>query len=196
MNGLLRDVALRGEPLDGCPVVDVHVHADAWLAMHLPCIGDDMIAKMDRVGVDLVCANPIIVPDVCAGNDRLAELAARHPDRIVPFAGLSPYSSRPMVDELRRCFDELGSVGIKVHSMVAAHPYTPFSLTGPEAGWEAVWELASERRSVVLFHGVVTPDVIRRYPDVSFISDFHSALTVTIMTGLICGKARKEGPRQ
>ena len=169
------DRALRGETLNNFPIVDVHVHADLWLVQHWPCPDDAMIAKMDRVGVDLICANGVIMPDVCEGNDRVAALAARHPGRVVPFAGLSPYSPRPMADELRRCFDELGFVGIKVHSMVAAHPYTPFSLMSDEAGWEAVWELASERKSVVLFHGVVTGDVIRRYPDIAFVQAHGSS---------------------
>ena len=165
----LIDKALRGEKLTGFPIVDVHVHCDRWFAMHMPCVDHAMIAKMDRVGVDLICANPVIHPDVCEGNDRLAAFHRRHPTRVVPFAGLSPYSSRPMVDELRRCYDELGFVGIKVHSMVATGPHLPFALLSKDAGWEAVWELASERKTVVLFHGVVTPEVIRRYPDISFI---------------------------
>jgi len=169
MTERIRDKALRGEPLTGFPIVDIHVHADRWLAQHMPCLDDDMIAKMDRVGVDLICANPILYPDVCRGNDRLAAFASRHPDRVVPFAGLSPYARRPMADELRRCFDELGFVGIKVHAMVADRPFTPFPLLSKEAGWDAVWALASERKTIVLFHGVVTPDVIRRYPDITLV---------------------------
>ncbi len=169
--------ALRGEPLDGFPMVDMHVHFDAWSAMHMPATNDALIAKMDRVGVDLACMNPIILPDVVEGNTRLAEFAGRHPDRVAPFAGLSPYASRPMADELRRCFDELGFVGIKLHSMVANGPHSPFPLTSAKAGWEAVWELAAARRAPVLFHGVVTPEVIRRYPDIPFIRAHGSAAT-------------------
>jgi len=178
----LRNQALRGQRLD-CPVVDIHVHSDRWFAMNMPCIDDAMIAKMDRVGVDLICPNPIIHPDVCMGNDRLAQFHRRYPDRVVSFAGLTPYAPRPMVDELRRCFDELGFVGIKVHVMVAGHAPLPFPLLSEEAGWDAVWELASERKTVVLYHGVVTPEVVRRYPDITFVHA-HATGAVSAMAQL------------
>ena len=112
--------ALAGDPLDDVLIIDVHVHWGKWLTMHLPAAEDGIVDAIRRSGVSKACINGILNPDVAEGNDQVAAAVRRHPDDLIGFAALNPYQPRPMIDELRRCVEDLGMRGLKVHQMVAS----------------------------------------------------------------------------
>src|SRR5690606_35761493 len=115
---------------------------------------------------------------VCGGgNDRLAGLVAKHPDR---FVGLAHHRLEPGAGaELRRAVDELGLRGYKLLG-----PTTDYPFEAPEL--RDVWEFLAERQLPALIHfgflgrggGVVqhprmSPlslfEVARDFPEVPFI---------------------------
>ena len=162
--------AMAGEALADVLIIDVHVHWGKWLATHAPSAEERMLAKMDRAGVSKLCINGILYPDVVEGNDSVAAVVERHPEKLIGFAALNPYHPTPMIDEIRRCVEELGMKGLKVHQGVAEPPYTPFPIDPLDSAWTQVWDYLSGRGIPVLFHGVVSDEVIARYPAINFVT--------------------------
>jgi|GEM_PF-497750 len=87
---------------------------------------NDLIAQMDRAGIQqaaiLSLAYMYAIPElrfedeqekVEQENDFVADQAARFPDRLVAFCGISPIREYAL-SEIRRCAD-LNTVGIKMH---------------------------------------------------------------------------------
>jgi len=70
--------------------------------------------------------------------------------------------------ELKRCFDELGFLGIKVGNFHELYPQTLryFELEDP---LQPTWEFAQEREAPILCHGIVSYEIARRYPGANFI---------------------------
>lgn len=111
------------------------------------------------------------------GNDRLAGLVARHPQK---FLGFAHHPLRPGADtELRRSVGELGLRGYKLLGPMTEYPFEDPELRG-------VWEFCAERSLPVLIHfgflgrggGVVqhprmSPlslfEVARDFPEIPFI---------------------------
>lgn len=166
MSDTLLRQALRGQPLTGAFIVDWHVHLGRWAASFLPEADEQMFAALDRVGVTMICVNGILCPSTREGNDRTADFARRHPNRVVPFASLNPFQ-HDLLDELKRCVETLGMKGVKVHSMVQG-THSP-AITTEAFGWGRVWEYCAAHRLPVLAHGVVTDDDIRRHPETLFV---------------------------
>lgn len=87
---------------------------------------DFRIAEMDRFGVTtqilsastfvevLPAAESVEVARKC--NDRVAEAIRRHPGRFLGFAALPVHDLKAAVDELSRCINELGFVGLLTHA--------------------------------------------------------------------------------
>jgi len=161
--------ALRGESLDDVLVVDFHVHyASKWNGMNIVVAdNDEMIRMAERVGVDWLVVNGCILPDLGPANDAVAALASRRPDRVIGFASTNPYQ-HDMVAEVRRCFDELGMRGVKLHVMHDRYT-TPRPIASYTEEWDALFAYLSERRAPVLFHGVVTEKMIADWPEVPFV---------------------------
>jgi len=112
-----RDIAMRGGKLDGEYIVDIHTHIGGRSSIyHLPDAStDDMVAEMDRHGIDLAVTFPFsaITSDFKAGNDVVADGIERHPDRLVGFACVNPHYHTEMSVELQRC-KKMGMRGIKL----------------------------------------------------------------------------------
>jgi len=161
--------ALDGEILEDVLIIDVHVHWGKWLCMHLPSAEEGIVQKMESTGVSKSCINGILNPDVAEGNDQVAAASKRYPDKIIGFAALNPYHPTRMIDELRRCVEVLGMKGLKVHQMVSAPAYSPFPIDPLDAEWIEVWKYLNERELPVLWHGIVSEEVIKRFPRVPFI---------------------------
>lgn len=162
--------ALAGEALTDELIIDIHVHSGKWMDVYIPAASEERIVeKMDRTGVSKSCINGILHPDVVVGNDRVAAAVKRYPDHLIGFAALNPYHARPMIDEIKRCVEELGMKGLKVHQLVAYPQYTVTPIDAMLPEWVQVWEYFSDRDMPVLFHGVVTEEVIARFPDIPFV---------------------------
>jgi predicted TIM-barrel fold metal-dependent hydrolase len=120
----------------------------------LPRSIDDLLHGMDESGVDSAV---ILGQDTHATpnpsfkhytirNDMLAKIAASSKDRLIPFAGVDPNSSREALRELRRALVRLGLRGLKVHS--SANSVYP----NDSKRMYPLYELCQERGVPVLFH--------------------------------------------
>ena len=91
----LRALALTGRPLDEVFIVDFHVHLERWGRVPYPVSEDGLIAKMDRVGVNVACVNGILHIVTSDGNRAVASFARKHPGRVVGIAGTDEAGSCP-----------------------------------------------------------------------------------------------------
>ena len=174
MNGYtIMQRALRGERLDDVFVFDAHGHLDYWkVALNLRTAAGAIVADMDRIGVDRACINKWNCPDIRRGNDDVARALRGYPGRFAGFAAtapaLGPEANRA---ELRRCFDELGFQGVKVHNAYEALTFRDTaSLRVATAALEAIWAFCHERRCPVLCHGFLTPAYAKQFPQAKFIA--------------------------
>lgn len=164
--------ALNGECLSGLYIADCHGHLDFWKpSLPYGVDADSIVERMDRVGIDVVCLNKWNCPDLYSANTDVGLAQKKYPDRIVAFAATSPAIGRSRTtDELRRCFDELGFRGIKVHNAYEQLPLrNQWNLPEYQQAVEAIWEFAANARCPVLCHGFLTPEIAVRYPDAAFI---------------------------
>jgi predicted TIM-barrel fold metal-dependent hydrolase len=122
-------------------IIDFHGHTGMGLAT-----ADEMLRVMDGAGVDRACLFNIFHPTGTRSNDQTAAFCSAHPDRFSGFAFISPHV--PEVDitvELRRAFDDLGMVAIKIYP-----PYTPWTLDD-ERYWP-IYRFADDRGLAVISH--------------------------------------------
>jgi predicted TIM-barrel fold metal-dependent hydrolase len=72
---------------------------------------------MNRTGIDKAVICPIgkaLVTEIAEGNNRIASMVKKHPDRLVGFATASPWHEEAAIAELDRCVD-MGLKGLKLH---------------------------------------------------------------------------------
>lgn len=166
--------ALSGRKLADVFVVDCHGHLDLWKAV--PAVTkmdiESIIENMDRIGIDVACLNKWNCPDIEAANDDVADAMRKYPHRVAGFAATTPSLGRETThDELKRCFDELGFKGIKVHNGYEALPLRDqANLPEYGAALEGIWEFAAQKACPVLCHGFLTPEIAQRYPEATFLS--------------------------
>ena len=129
----------------GHQVIDFHGHVGRWDALDMVDDPDEMIRAMDAVGIDRSCVFNIFHPDGQPGNDQTAAFVARHPDRFIGFAYVSPMMPDTVRPELERTIDALGFKAIKIYS-----PYTPYPLDDP--AWDPVYGFADERGLAIIAH--------------------------------------------
>ena len=173
MNYEILKQALNGSTLRDTFIVDCHGHLDEWKAtVNTDVDIDSMICRMDRIGIDVACVNKWNCPDIRRANDDVAAAIAKYPDRIAGFAANTPSMGRQQTrDELKRCFEELGFKGVKVHNGYEALPGRDQVSTHEYAdALEAIWEFVDEQACPVLCHGFLTPDTARQYPHGKFIA--------------------------
>ncbi len=93
---------------------------------------DERLALMDRIGVQAqvlsISATQPYVGDAGQAakaarlvNDRFAEVCAKHRGRFYAFGALPLPHVEPSLEEMARCFDELGMVGITMGCSVLGH---------------------------------------------------------------------------
>ena len=98
-------------------IVDAHTHLferfEHLRGLHV----DAMIDVLDAAGVDKAVVFTLdgFFTDPKRSNERIAEQAAKHPDRLIPFATVNPRHGRTALDELERAVIELGHRGVKLH---------------------------------------------------------------------------------
>jgi predicted TIM-barrel fold metal-dependent hydrolase len=120
--------------VNGLRVVDVHHHVgDATVALAMPGLSEartgsgemqQRLDTMDRNGVDgavVIPGHSYLRPEGLADtrrvNDGIAAYRDAHPDRFVAALGIvEPLYGRAGDEELRRVRDELGFVGVSLHT--------------------------------------------------------------------------------
>lgn len=93
-------------------IIDIHMHARSG---H----GDvaDLVATMDRTGVDMGVLLPIDIEDPELGESStewIVEQARKFPDRLIPFANINPLQP-DATGVLVRYIQEYGCKGLKLH---------------------------------------------------------------------------------
>jgi uncharacterized protein len=107
-----------------------------------------LIEAADRLGIDQLCCS-VLTPRRPASaqgfqecNASVAEAMARFPGRVLGYCYVNPGYTREALDEIRRCVEDRGFMGIKL--------YNEYTATEPVV-WPVV-ELAIELRVPVLHH--------------------------------------------
>jgi len=150
---------------------DCHGHIGGRGAhYHIPD-GDleSTVREMTRLGIQKICVFSFIgvTADECFGNDIVADVVRRHPDRFVGFTLLNPHRGRDeLLRELQRGA-KLGLRGVKLIPYYQAYPED-----GPLIDVACQW--AHERRQIILNHhwGPVAQieRLVAAYPDACFIT--------------------------
>jgi predicted TIM-barrel fold metal-dependent hydrolase len=162
--------------IEGIQVIDFHAHAGRSDASGWKDDPDLMLRTMDAAGIDRACLFHIFYPDGTTSNDLTARLVARHPDRFIGFAYVSPLMPERMLPELRRAIDTLKFAAIKLYP-----PYTVWKDVS-QAAWHPIYQFADERGLAVIMHTdeTVLPGhlaaVAPRYPRAKFVAA-HSGNT-------------------
>ncbi len=171
-NHKILKAALVGKRLSDIFIADCHCHLDYWAGAVAWRVGiDGILEMMDEVGINVACLNKWNCPDIYQANNDVGKAVKRYPRRIAGFAATSTALGEKNRDELKRCFDELGMRGIKVHSGYENLPLRD-RITFPDykQSLNSVWEFAAERHCPILCHGWLTLEIARRYPEAIFIA--------------------------
>ena len=164
--------------IEGIRVIDFHGHVGSNDILGMVDDPDLMLHAMDACDIDVSCLFNIYYPSGPTGNDMTAQFVARHPDRFVGFAYVSPLTpAAAMVAELERAIDTLKLTAIKLYP-----PFVPWSLDQPQ--WDPIYEFADQRGLLIIHHTGIEPqafpkylaDVAPRYPRAKFVSG-HSGNT-------------------
>lgn len=167
-------------------VIDGHVHVGPGLANHSPKphllaeTGEQLIGIMDEAGIDVACAfAPLLEggefedPEFTTSNRAVYDVAQRYPDRVVGFCRVNPNYGPRALDEMKRCHEEYGFRGLKLHP-----DWEFFYINGRPA--HAVYERAAEYGWPVVLHTGYYPlshptpilSVAKAFPTVDFVL-FH-----------------------
>jgi predicted TIM-barrel fold metal-dependent hydrolase len=93
---------------------DCHISSHKWDALALTA--DDLIAEMDRSGVDraLVWLKPPYNKEIAPENRAVYDATRRYPDRLIGFGWANPRLGQAATTAtIKRCFEEYGFAGIK-----------------------------------------------------------------------------------
>jgi len=171
--GPLAEAMLHGRPLTE-PVIDIHCHIGQYYVFYAPDQdARGMIDVMDAVGVKhaAVSAHISWAAEAALGNDLVAAACRSYPGRFIGYASANPNYPETVLDELKRCFDELGFRLIKLHPSV--HQYRLIDKV-----YELVFEFAEKRGAPILTHTwdrdlhcslEMAAEVSRRHPAVTFL---------------------------
>jgi predicted TIM-barrel fold metal-dependent hydrolase len=125
---------------------DCHISPEAdGLAITI----DDLLARMDRAGVDraLCWLKPPYCRDLKAGNRAVHDAAQRHPDRVIGFGWANPrLGMQTALDDVRICLEEYGFAGVKLNG--AQEEY----YIDDEATVQPVIERIAELGGALAFH--------------------------------------------
>ena len=132
------------------PVIDFHTHAGRWGAYAMDDDPVTFLRIMDAAGVDRACINCIFYGDASRGNDTVARLVDRYPDRFLGVAFVTPHYPEEAIPELERAFDKLGMKFLKVYPTYFGKPID-------DHGYEPIFEWANERGIVIMSHSGYRP---------------------------------------
>ncbi len=93
---------------------DCHISSQKWDALAITA--DELLAQMDRAGVDkaLIWLKPPYNKDIAPENAAVAAAMRAHPDRLLGVGWANPLlGKQSTLETIRRCFEEYGFYGIK-----------------------------------------------------------------------------------
>jgi predicted TIM-barrel fold metal-dependent hydrolase len=98
-------------------IIDFHTHLfKSWNGLK-GMTPDEMLRVMDKYGVSQSVAFTMngFWGDFRAANDELANLTKPHRDRLIPFCTVHPYAGNAAIEEMKRCYEQFGMRGMKLH---------------------------------------------------------------------------------
>ncbi len=158
-------------------IYDMHTH---FLGGRFTAAVSDpevMLREMDEnnIEVNLLLPNDGFFADCAVDNDVVAKAVRSHPDRFVGMGVVNP-RDKGCNGEIRRCVEELGLIGIKLHPWLQA-----FSTLDP--GYMRMAEYAATLKTVLFFHDGTPPyteslgiaETAKRFPELTVVLG-HSGL--------------------
>jgi len=159
-----------------------------------------LLAEMEEAGIDksilLTCdfAFALGEPEVSIEdlNKKYADLAERHPDKLIAFAGMDPRRNKAP-DLLKKCIKDWGMKGLKLHPAAGFYPNSKETYD--------LLEVANELKLPVLIHSgnmvpplkgkytqtILFDDIATDFPDLTIIAahagglfGYHSMLSLMI----------------
>lgn len=98
-------------------IIDFHTHLyKSWNTLK-GMTAEEMLRKMDKHDVErsVVFTMNGFWGDFRAANDELVNLTRPYRDRLIPFCTVHPYAGNNAIDEMKRCNEQFGIKGIKLH---------------------------------------------------------------------------------
>jgi predicted TIM-barrel fold metal-dependent hydrolase len=156
---------------NGYSIFDTHTHVGAARHSGRRYTADQLLADMDRAGVDRAVVIPFpVVEDERAAHDEIGAAVLKHGDRLTGAACLYPYRDG-FRDEARRCRERYGFRALKIQPQ-----YQPLNPLSPASGF--LFETAIENGMALIVHtGAGAPYALpslwmpaaRRYPDLKVV---------------------------
>jgi len=115
---------------DGFSLYDTHTHIGTARHSGRAFSAEQMLAAMDRFGVDRSVLIPFpVVEDYRAAHDEIGRAVRAHPDRFTGAACIYPFLPEPEFRaEIRRCAEDLGFRALKLQPQFQAlNPISPRS---------------------------------------------------------------------
>jgi uncharacterized protein len=158
---------------DGFRVFDTHTHIGHGLHHGRTYSADQLLAAMDRYGIDRSLVIPFpVVEDYRAAHNEIGRAVKAFPDRITGAACIYPYiGAQNYRDEVKRCVEELGIRVLKLQPQF--QPLDPLLTRG-----DFLYETALEFKLPIVIHtGTGTPYALpslyilpaKRFPDLKII---------------------------
>ncbi len=142
-------------------VIDSHVHFGPGLQHYADPFGplvdirsvDDLLRVLDDSEIDVAVVFPprwfggdFFDPNYEQANRAIAEAVRSHPDRLIGYGRVNPNWGKKATAELKRCLEEYGLRGLKLHPEWESFFPTNKALVYP------LIEIAAEHQVPVLFH--------------------------------------------
>jgi len=154
-------------------IIDCHCHmGTSWLGWEKNEIDmEHLLGIYDEIGVDMACLNAWqITYDIEVGNQETFAFLKKYPKRLIGFGIISPRDRKRALDEVKKCVEEFGFKGLKLHPTINEYMIDS-TLVDP------VIELASKYSLPILIHSdpgsFAHPRMIgtlaERFPDVIMI---------------------------
>lgn len=156
-------------------IIDCHAHLQG------AGIEDELVEQASRLGVDKICFSSLWrtwsyepSPEVfIEANNDVAECMRLYPELVLGFCYLNPVYARESLDEMKRCIEEIGMVGVKLWVATYADDPRVFPLVEKAMEYgvpvlQHAWHKATGNLPHESFPTHVA-ELGRRYPDADII---------------------------
>ena len=126
-------------------VIDFHSHAGTWAKVCMDYNIDSYVHIMDKAGVDIACINCNFYGDSRIGNDLAESIVSKYPNRFRHVAFVNPHYPENVIEELERCFDQIGSLFIKIYPDY-------FRKANDDPAYFPAYEFANDRKLAIMTH--------------------------------------------
>jgi|LSQX01.1.fsa_nt_gb predicted TIM-barrel fold metal-dependent hydrolase len=167
-------------------IVDAHNHVGVRIGRSQT--GEELVARMDRAGVDKAVIFPFIErPD----NDFIAQAVSEFPNRLIGFACVNPWADNA-IDEIERAVRRLHLKGLKLHPVLHGFAMDNHGVVDP------IFKKCMELDIPIIAHGTGDnpfsmphqfEEMARTFPDVTLImahAGFMQATDQAIRTAKRC----------